>query len=272
MAMNKRKAARPLRGRRLLVACSLLCVVLLARGASAQSNATQGTIRGRVLDETTGAPIPEVNVEFMDGTTRVRGSAITDAGGNFILGGMPRGSFRLRASRLGYARALTPYWRVEGGEILTVTVRLHPDAVLLAPLEINARAQSASPVLAGFYRRARVGNGGTFITRAEIERANAGLITDLIRMVPGVRIEAGINIQSRSVYLSRALGMCPVQIWVDGMLATRNGSEGVVLDEIAPPSLLEGIEIHRGIGTVPPEFITPEARCGVIALWTRRGG
>jgi hypothetical protein len=56
------------------------------------------------------------------------------------------------------------------------------------------------------------------------------------------------------------------------MLATRDQAEGVPLDDLATPTILEGIEIYRGASTIPPEFISPESRCGVIALWTRRGG
>jgi hypothetical protein len=28
--------------------------------------------------------------------------------------------------------------------------------------------------------------------------------------------------------------------------------------------------VYRGLSGVPAEFLTPEARCGVIALWTQR--
>jgi hypothetical protein len=67
-------------------------------------------------------------------------------------------------------------------------------------------------------------------------------------------------------------GPCPVQIWVDGMLTTRAAGENVPLDDLASPGILEGIEIYRGLATIPPEFVSPGARCGVIAIWTRRGG
>lgn len=266
------QSARPKRRWGPLVAAALLCVAAPPALAAAQGNAVQATIRGRVLDETTGEAIPDVTVDFMDGRTRVRGTAVSDADGNFILAGMPRGPFRLRAARLGYARAITPYWRVDGGEVLTVTIRLDPDAVLLAPLEINARSRSESPVLSGFYHRLERRISGTFITREEIERSNAGLVTDLLRSVPGVQIEAGPTIQSRVVSLSRAFHACPVQVWVDGMLVSRPNTGPAIIDELALPAALEGIEIHRGLAGVPPEFLTPGARCGVIALWTRRGG
>jgi hypothetical protein len=246
--------------------------------AAAQRNAVKATIRGRVLDQNTARPIPDVHVEFVDGRTIVRATAVSDDEGSFVLSDIPRGSFRLRASRIGYAHTITPYWRVESGEVLTVAVHLHPDAVPLAPLEITARAQSQSPVLSSYYRRLERRVNGSFITREEIEKSNAGAVTDLLRTVPGIQIETGLGQHSRSVSMVRSIAVtsfangCPVQVYLDGVLASRNDTEPVPLDELATPAVLEGIEIFRGISSVPPEFLTPEARCGVIALWTRRGG
>jgi hypothetical protein len=265
--------------RRTLAGLGVCIAVLLAvpLDSSAQNNAVTGMIRGRVVDETTGAGVATAHVEFMDGRTRIRASAVADRDGTFVLNDLPRGSFRLRVTRIGYARALTPYWRIESGEVLTVTVYLDPQAVLLAPLEIRASEKSLSPVLANFYRRVERRLGGTFITREDIERRNPSQITDLLADVPGVRLSAGgIGANSRLVSMTRATsfsgGRCPVQVWIDGMLATRGQTEGVPLDDLATPTILEGIEIYRGASTIPPEFISPESRCGVIALWTRRGG
>lgn len=278
--MGESRTARDRSVRRPVIRSLLAFVlpfVLLVPEVRAQGRPAQGTIRGRVVDESTGQGIATALVEFQDGRTRVRASAVADDDGNFVLTGLPRGSFRLRASRIGYARTLTPYWRIEQGEVLSVIVYLDPEAVLLAPLEITAVERSQSPVLANFYRRAERRTGGTFITRQDIERRNPSQITDLLADVPGVRLSVGgIGANSRIVSIARAAGLrggrCPVQIWVDGMLATRNPDVDVPLDELAIPGILEGIEIYSGLSSIPPEFFTPEARCGVIALWTRRGG
>lgn len=273
--MKKRAESAPALPRRVRLARITLAALLLVLAVPvlghAQRNAVQGSIRGRVMDESTNSGIAGALVEFMDGRTRQRGSAVTDAEGNFILPSVPSGPFRLRASRIGFARIVTPYWRVLSGEALTVTVRMHPEAVVLAPLEINAVARSRSPVLASFYHRVERGIGGTYITREEIERRNPGLVSDLLRAVSGVELTQGFVTSVRALPgMGGGANGCPMQIWVDGVLATRGGP--VELDALATPAVLEGIEIHRGLSTVPAEFLTPEARCGVIAIWTQRGG
>lgn len=262
-----------------LVRIAMLVCITLPMPLRAQRNPVESAIRGEVRDETTGQGVPQVFVEFLNGRTRVRASAQTDASGSFLLAGVPTGSFRLRATRMGYAKTITPYWRVLSGETLSVIVWLDPDAVLLAPLEITARSRSLSPVVSGFYQRLKRGTGGVFITREDIERSGPFRISDLLESVPGLEIEntSGQGGQGRRVRFARSRlasggGQCQVQVFVDGVLASRRSDNGVDIDEFASPSLLEGIEVYRGVGTLPPEFVTPEARCGVIALWTRRGG
>jgi hypothetical protein len=250
---------------------------LVASPLYAQTNPVEGTIRGRVVDHLTEQPIPDVRVEVLDGKERIRRVTVSDSEGNFVLHRVAPGSFWLRGRHQGYTTTRTPPWRIEGGEVLTVRIFLHPEVVLLAPLAVTGRARTFSPVLAGFRERLQRGQGGTFLTRMDIETRNAARVTDLLVGVPGLRIQpASGAANSRLVTFARALpgvaagpAGCPVQVYVDGVLATR-GRADVSVDELAVPGLLEGVEVYRGLGTVPAEFLTPEARCGVIALWTRR--
>jgi outer membrane receptor for ferrienterochelin and colicin len=69
------------------------------------------------------------------------------------------------------------------------------------------------------------------------------------------------------------------QIFVDGFLVNRrmvgvngNRPSDFRIDDVVSPASVEGIEVYRGLSTVPPEFLNPDAVCGVIAIWTRRGG
>ncbi len=258
----------------------------LTRPAFAQAVPVEGAIRGQVMDETTGEGVPAVQVEFLDPRNRVRASATSDGEGVFLLPRVPSGSFRLRATRIGYATTATDYGRVEAGEVLTVVLRIHPEAIPLAPLEITSRRRATSPILEGFHFRRERGVGGTFLTRDDVERRSPSRLTDLLQAVPGIRITSGPGFgSSRLVSMippgpARSSGACPVQVFLDGVLASRrvlmagggglSPLDGVPVDDLASPSDIEGIEVYRGLSGIPPEFLTPDAGCGVIAIWTRR--
>lgn len=239
-------------------------------GLHARQAPVPATLRGEVLDPSVGRPVVGAVVDALDPQGRIRARAITDEEGAFFLARVEPGSFRLRVRSVGYMETTTPRWWVEEGETLGLVVRVDPDVILLAPLEVVARSRAVSPVLSGFYQRqGRV--SGTFINREDIARSNALRVTDLLATVPGIRLQtAGPGFQV--IRFSRAPGSyCPAQVFVDGVLASRGNAE-VLVDELASPGILEGIEVYHGLASVPPEFLNPSARCGVVALWTHRGG
>jgi hypothetical protein len=257
----------------------LLALLLLGAPTllHAQDLRGRGEIIGRVIDDNTGAPIGGARVEFMDELRRPIRSTITDQDGTFRIPDVRGGPFVLRASRIGYRATVTPRWRIQGGEVLQVEVRMDVEAVLLAPLEIVAqRRAQPSPVLEGF--RARMASGlGYFVTRADIEARNPSMITDMLTMVPGVHLEGSGSGLRRTIHVGRAgANRCPAQIFVDGFLFNRptpfGQDQGFVLDDAVTPSSVEGIEVYRGMAGVPAEFLNPNSRCGVVVIWTRRGG
>jgi len=257
----------------------LLCVPLLAGPAiaHAQDLRGRGDIVGRVIDHETQQPLPGVRVEGLDDAHRVLWRAVTDERARFRVSGVRAGSFRIRASRIGYESAITPPWSIRGGEVLQVEIRLDVEAIVLAPLTIVAVTRARpSPVLEGFHFR-RAAGLGHFISREEIEQRAPVLVSDLLTAVPGVRLEGSGRGTRRAVYFGRASGMrdCPAQIYVDGFLFNRQtlaGDPGFVLDDAVSPNAVEGIEVYRGLSGVPAEFLNPEAHCGVVVIWTRRGG
>lgn len=277
--MADRSDAGTPRGRR---RAGAVVLALLALGvawpeeASAQASPFHGTIRGRASDEYNDHPLSGARVEFLDDSRRVRATVLADESGYFVMGQLPAGAFRLRVTHFGYLRTTTPVWWVHAGEILDVAVRLRPDALPLAPLEVVALTKVPMPVLADFHRRRESAVTGFFLARRDIDERKPSRVTDLLVDVPGIRLESvpGYSGQARGVTFARSLlatggGRCPVQVFLDGILATRGGS--VPLDDLVSPEDLEGVEVYRGLGSVPAEFVTPEARCGVVALWTRRG-
>jgi hypothetical protein len=253
-----------------------LAAVLLCGAATPA--AAQIRITGTVIDDSTGAPVAGARVEMYDYWGQRRFVRQTSADGVFVIEMRRAGGYRLRTSRMGYAAAMTPMLYTEGSTFMNVEVRLKSDRVLLAPVTVLVRARArVAPMLDDFHARHRAGIG-TFFTRDDITRIKPTYLTDLVAMVPGMWTSrsGGSSPVLYSRQATRGGTDCPVQIFVDGRLmnprAPNGDVIGMTLDEAVLPSSVEGVEVYKGLSTVPAEFLSEDARCGVVAVWTRRGG
>jgi hypothetical protein len=258
----------------------LAVATLLAGLCMAPAVAAQVSLSGTVLDENSGLPLEGARVEILDVERRVRAAAQTDQNGRFRIEVRHLPGYRVRAVRPGFQTNATPILWTDGHSEIQIELRLDPSVVLLAPIEVVARSRRLpSPVFESFRHRQRSGIG-TLITREEIANRGPGTVTDLLAGIPGVRLEAaGGSGLRRTVYMSRALSgprNCPAQIFIDGFHLNRGnpltgGDGGITIDDAVSPDAIEAIEVFRGVSGVPPEFLTLDSRCGVIAIWTRRG-
>lgn len=256
-----------------LLAASIAAALCLARPASAQM-----ILEGRVLDNVSERPLAEARVVLLNRYGRFVDRATTNAKGWFRFQRKDHGLYRIEASAVGYLQATSPpLWMSMDSDSTVVEIRLAAAAVLLAPLEIVALTPSTtSPVLANMEFR-RTHGFGTQITREQIEERHPVNVTDILLELPGIYASrGGLGPNSRKLYMARALlgvggGDCPVQVFIDGMQATRSDPDGdLSIDDMVNPLDVEAIEVFRGLGSIPPEFLTTDARCGVIAIWTRR--
>ena len=254
-----------------LAAC-IVALMCLARPALAQV-----LIEGRVMDDVSEEPLVGARVLLLNRYNRTVDYAVTDAMGRFRFERSNNDRYRLEVRAVGYRETVTPdLWTVDR-DFTAIEVRLLPNAVLLAPLEVVALSPPrTSPVLEAMeFRRTR--GFGIQITREAIEQRQPLYVTDMLMEIPGVYAErTGSGASGRQLRMGRALagpggGDCPVQIFVDGMLATKPVPGGdMSVDDLVSPRDVEAIEIFKGLGSVPPEFLNIYARCGVIAIWTRR--
>ncbi len=97
-------------------------------------------------------------------------------------------------------------------------------------------------------------------------------LSEVLVTLPGVRVGQGRGgAGARSISIGRAIPGCQVQIFLDGVQMNRGGAGGgVLIDDLVSPLDVEVVEVFRGLGSIPAEFLTLQARCGVIAIWTRR--
>jgi hypothetical protein len=260
---------------RLNIFLPLSLAVLWAMPAAGQIH-----IEGRVIDDLSEMPIPDARITLLARDGAVLRRTDSNEAGIFAFDVRNTSAVRIRAARLGYEANTTPVLYFADRDFIQVEVRLDPDAILLAPLEVIAWSERPEDaVLEGFRRRLETGLG-TYITREEFEERKPALVTDLLREVPGLRV-AGTGSGTRPVVRVTRAGNreCITQIFVDGFLVNRRAMSGegyrpidFRIDDAVSPSSIEGIEIYKGLGTVPAEFLNPDAVCGVIAIWTKRGG
>lgn len=254
-----------------------LCLFLLLFAAPASA---QIRLTGNIIEDTSEQPVSGVHVEVFTASWFPITERTTDESGRFMLTLPREGSYRIRASRIGYKQVDAPILDTRDATALAIQLRMSPEAIPLAPLEIVARtrAEQTFSDLSTFEDRRSLGLGH-FFTREDVERLRPGRVTDLVGRVPGVRLESSGNGMHRTVRMARAnsfSGYCPVQLFVDGLLVNRRSAapgQGsyLAIDDVVSPWSIEAIEVYKGLATVPAAFLTPDARCGVVAIWTRRG-
>jgi len=81
----------------------ILLALAIAMGCvlSLSAQVGQGTIKGKILDEETGEPVPFANVTLMSGSDQILGTT-TDFDGKYTLKPIPPGSYDLQISYVGY--------------------------------------------------------------------------------------------------------------------------------------------------------------------------
>lgn len=249
-----------------------------AADATAQAKQDSVLLRGQVVEEVGGTPIAFATLRILDRDLRLLGRTEADRNGLFSHVVRDQVGAYIEVDRIGYEDTRTPFLWFDGHLHFDLEVRMDREAVLLAPLEVLARrGPGVSPVLESFHHRTTRGMGW-YLTRAEIVARNPSRVTDLLTEAPGVRLSSSGYGMRRVVEMrgGASATACPVQVYLDGMHL--NKPEGpsdvqvVAIDDYVSPGSVLGIEIYRGLSTVPAEFLNTYAKCGVVALWTVRGG
>src|SRR5881296_2519606 len=146
------------------VVAALVAGLLWAVPLGAQDST--GAVSGRVVDGTTQQPL--VNVEVAIAGTPHR--ELTRADGGFTLNGVPAGSQRLRASRIGYGSQIQEITVTPGGTT-TAQISLAPAAAILEPVVVTGY---------GTQRREAITGSVSTVSAAA---ANVGVVTNVDQMI-----------------------------------------------------------------------------------------
>lgn len=233
---------------RLLLLPLLLGVLVTASPAAL---AQSGIISGRVVDATSGDPIPGASV-VISGTPR--GVATSDDG-TFVLSEVPAGAHTLTASSVGY-ETVSRTIRVPAGETVRVELALAPVAFELGDVVVSSgRLRGQVAALPGAV---------TVLGPEELEAQrplSVGLGDLLAREVPGL----GVTTQSVSNWGQTLRGR-NVVVLIDGV--PQSTSRNVLRDlSTLDPEVVERVEVYRGATALYGDGATG----GVINILTRTG-
>src|SRR2546426_340399 len=103
-----------------------------------------GAVTGKVVDATTQQPLANVEVAIAGTPHR----ELTRADGGFTLNGVPAGSQRLRASRIGYGSSIQNVTIPSGGN-LTAEITLSPAGAILEPVVVTGHGTQPRAAITG---------------------------------------------------------------------------------------------------------------------------
>lgn len=243
------------RGSFYTVAFAFTTALGLAPQAPAQQSSS--AILGQVVDRRTHTPIRSA-VVVLAGTGQ---RATADSSGRFTHRDLAAGVYTLEARALGYAMGS---WMIElaDGDSLHHVFELELVGYELPGVDVTALAGPADRNLREFERR-RASGRGVFITRQEIEQRHPRTLDELLRNIPGLRTVCRRT--GCSLRMTRTPRGCQPDIFLDGFSANYSTPPN------APAGDVVAVEVYRSLTETPAEFLRPDNRCGVIAIWTRTG-
>jgi TonB family protein len=241
------------------IAIVMVCVLASVWGSAVRAQGVAGVVSGVVVDSS-GAPVLGAQVVYGQGAAFTE----TDERGLFRFPGLPVGAGVISVKRLGF-RPQTVDVQLERGVAKQLTVKLSRLAQTMTAVVVRGQHSTTKFTgrIAEFYERLEQKNGGVFITRQDIDKANPRFLTDMMRTVPGLQVRSRAS--QNSVRMRQR--SCAPLVWLDG-IAMPAGE--VDLDTFAPTSI-EGVEMYLGATTVPAKYtwLRGKSNCGTILLWSR---
>lgn len=152
-----------------------------------------GTVKGRVIDETTGEGLPGANV-ILIGT---RFGSATDRYGNFVIEKVPFGDYRLRVSFIGYEDYTMNVSLSRDNPVVNVQVVLKISAVPLQEVVVYGLMQGQAKA---FNQELTAPDIRNVLSREEIEKFPDLNTAEALQRIPGVYANRSLG-EGSYVYL-----------------------------------------------------------------------
>jgi hypothetical protein len=230
---------------------------LLLSSADSTTKVGSAAVSGVVLLE--GSPASAGSRVELVGTDIV---AITNDKGEFTMHDLPSGSKVLLARHLGFGAETVPV-DLSSREEKHVTMKLAKFVAVMDPILVTARRTAALDKI-GFSQRKKSG-AGYFIGPDRLEHMHPFSVTDILRMVPGLRVSYGPYGDIVSSSRGGGRSGC-VQYFLDDMPYTE-ATPGDITTFVSGGEVV-AVEVYQDTNT-PPQYMRAGTSCTTIVLWTR---
>ena len=248
-----------------------------AAGPRAPVRGGSGRIDGTVVRAVSGEPISGAHVSVADGPeTRSNDS------GAFVLTNVPSGTRMLEIRAVGFY----PERRVVDvlAEAPPIRVALSTFFAVMDTVRVTA-ARLMDPRYTGFQDRRRIGMG-RYLTAVDIARRQPRTVSELLRRIPGVRLERFGTYADTTAVDTSGTGSNPIGSTTDTRILLRalykewcfptffidghqvNSLTAEEIDAWVRPEELAGIEVYSD-ASVPPQFHLALSGCGSILIWRK---
>ncbi|MEP6692160.1 MAG: carboxypeptidase-like regulatory domain-containing protein [Gemmatimonadaceae bacterium] len=247
-----------------------LAALALTAGAASLCAQTGPIIRGRVAEDSGGAPVPLVEMTLVGGEESGSRHVLTDSAGAYVIVAPRPGRYSLFARRIGYLPAMVKYELGDGADTIA-DVRLKRRVQALAPVTTVGVKDRENPLMEGFEHRRAVGLG-IFLTRAQLEQRGSPGIGELVRYNPRPQFMGKGNARSAGMLRTGGVSSCYPVVFIDGVKVSESESTEREMRDIYQMfegRSFEAAEIYRGISELPAAFSGPDVKCGAIVVWTR---
>jgi hypothetical protein len=227
----------------------------LVSAAQAQAQGDVNALVGLVFDRL--ADRPAVGAEVV--VPALNRYALTDEDGWFVLNDVPSGEYTVEVRYLGLTSSQFEVDLHDG--ITRVDFEIATPPFELEELIVEVRQYKTRKMIGFERRRERASAGaGYFYGREEIEEQSPIFVSDLLRRVPGLRIDWNWE-GNVELTFGHGLNACEPDFYVDGS----QSHAGRINDFL--PNLIEAIEIYSRPMSRPEQF--KSSACGAILIWTR---
>ncbi|HEY0139952.1 MAG TPA: TonB-dependent receptor [Thermoanaerobaculia bacterium] len=201
-----------------VIALALLVALALANAAVAQS--TTATLRGTVNDES-GNVFPGATIRATNTANGFTHTATSTNEGNFLLGGLPPGTYRLEVSAPSYKQSARDVTLLVGQSV-EVSFRLNPDLVLMEEVTVLG----STPI------ETETSEIGTNVTTQQIENLpqNDRNFLNFAQLAPGVLLG---NDEMRKEIKAGAQSSSATNVFIDGVSFKNDVLQGGVVGQDA---------------------------------------